>query len=90
MAEEQKKRKNPIQNTPDVYSNVAKINFNQHEFEVTFGLGSSNYEGIKPVVNMRMSPSFCKELVRVLQQNVDTFEKNFGEISDLAEQAMKQ
>ena len=70
----------PITNTPDVYTNVAKVNFNMHEFEITFGLGSSNYEGVRPVVNMRMSPTFAKEFINVLQTNIEAFEQNFGEL----------
>ena len=66
--------------TPEVYTNVAKVNYNQHEFELTFGLGSSNYEGVRPVVNMRMSPQFCKEFIEVLVQNMQGYEKTFGEM----------
>ena len=31
-------------------------------------MGKSNYEGVKPAVNVRMSPQFAKEFVKVLQE----------------------
>jgi len=80
MAKKEEPQQLPIQNTPDVYTNIAKVNFNMHEFEITFGLGSSNYEGVRPVVNMRMSPTFAKEFATVLLQNIEAFEQNFGEL----------
>ena len=43
-------------NIPEVYGNVANISYSPYEMEMTLGLISSNYEGIKPVVNVRMSP----------------------------------
>jgi len=46
----------------------------------TLGLGSSNYEGVKPAVNVRMSPQFAKELVKVLQENVDLYEQQVAKI----------
>jgi len=36
----------PAIQIPEIYSNVANIHFNQYEFEVTFGLGSANYENV--------------------------------------------
>ncbi len=45
---------------PEVYSNAVLTNMTPYEFEITLGLGSSNYEGVKPVVNVRMSPQFAK------------------------------
>jgi len=44
------------QQIPEVYTNTALLNFSPYEFEITLGLGSSNYEGVKPAVNVRMSP----------------------------------
>ncbi len=29
---------------------------------------------------MRMSPSFCKELIKVMQENMAGFEEHFGEV----------
>jgi len=68
------------QTIPEVYSNAVLTNMTPYEFEITLGLGSSNYEGVKPVVNVRMSPQFAKEFSNLLQQNVKMFEERFGEI----------
>ena len=65
---------------PEVYANTALTNFSPYEFETTMGLGSNNYEGVRPVVNIRMSPQFMKEFAEMLQENVQKYEENFGEI----------
>ena len=66
---------------PELYTNSAMVNFSPYEFEVTLGLGSSTYQGVRPVVNMRMSPQFAKELARILTENVAAYENNFGELA---------
>ena len=66
---------------PELYTNSAMINFSPYEFEMTLGLGSSTYQGIRPVVNVRMSPQFAKELARILSENVGVYENNFGELA---------
>ena len=35
---------------------------------------------IKPAVNVRMSPQFAKEFVKVLQGNVDLYEQHVAKI----------
>jgi hypothetical protein len=65
---------------PEVYTNAVKTNMTPYEFEITMGLGSNNYEGIRPVINVRMSPQFAKEFSELLQHNVKLFEEKFGEI----------
>jgi hypothetical protein len=65
---------------PEVYTNAVMTNMTPYEFEITLGLGSNNYEGIRPVINVRMSPQFAKEFTLLLQQNVKLFEEKFGEI----------
>ena len=65
---------------PEVYSNAGMVNFTPYEFEVTMGLGSSNYEGVRPVVNLRMSPQFMKEFAELLQANVKQYEERFGDL----------
>ncbi len=65
---------------PEVYTNAVMTNMTPYEFEITLGLGSNNYEGIRPVINVRMSPQFAKEFTQLLQQNVQMFEEKFGEI----------
>ena len=70
----------PQQQILEVYANAAIANISPYEFEITLGLGSSNYEGVRPVVNVRMSPQFAKEFSRILNENVQLFEEHFGEI----------
>ena len=65
----------PSESAPEVYINLAQVNFNPVEVELTCGLVSSNYEGVKPVVNIRMSPIFAKELVAILAQNMQKYEE---------------
>lgn len=65
---------------PEVYTNAVLTNMTPYEFEITLGLGSSNYEGVRPVVNVRMSPQFAKEFAELLQDNIKLFENKFGEI----------
>jgi len=65
---------------PEVYTNAVMTNMTPYEFEITLGLGSNNYEGIRPVINVRMSPQFAKEFSLLLQSNVNIFEEKFGEI----------
>ena len=66
---------------PELYTNSAMINFSPFEFEMTLGLGSSTYQGVRPVVNVRMSPQFAKELARILSENVAAYENNFGQVA---------
>jgi hypothetical protein len=66
---------------PEIYANAAIANISPYEFEITLGLGSSNYDGVKPVVNLRMSPQFAKEFSRILSENVKLYEDNFSSIS---------
>ncbi|TAL35945.1 MAG: DUF3467 domain-containing protein [Spirochaetes bacterium] len=68
---------------PEVYTNTAIVNFSPYEFELTFGLGSSNYQGIKPLVNVRMSPQFAKEFARIISENVKMYEQNIGAIVEV-------
>ena len=65
---------------PELYTNSAMVNFSPFEFEITLGLASSTYQGIRPVVNVRMSPQFAKELARILAENIAAYEGNFGEL----------
>jgi DNA-dependent RNA polymerase auxiliary subunit epsilon len=60
------------------YINETMVNVSPYEFEVTPGLASSNYEGVRPVVNLRMSPQFAREFVTALQNNIAEYEKKFG------------
>jgi len=76
------KREN-VQNIPipELYANAAMANISPYEFEITLGLGSSNYEGVRPVVNLRMSPQFARELTKILVDNVKLYEEKFGSVN---------
>jgi hypothetical protein len=78
--ESQIKTNTDTQSIPEVYTNAVLTNMTPYEFEITLGLGSSNYEGVRPVVNVRMSPQFAKEFAELLQNNIKLFEDKFGEI----------
>ena len=70
----------PAPPIPEVYANTAKIQASPYEFEITLGLGSSNYEGVKPTVNIRMSPVFAKEFAKLVVEHLNGYEANFGKI----------
>jgi len=74
------KTNNEQASIPEVYTNAVLTNMTPYEFEITLGLGSNNYEGVRPVVNVRMSPQFAKEFTQLLQNNIKMFEEKFGEI----------
>ena len=65
---------------PEVYTNAVMTNMTPYEFEITLGLGSNNYEGVRPVINVRMSPQFAKEFSDLLVNNIKLFEERFGQI----------
>lgn len=64
---------------PEVYANAALVSTSPYEFEITLGLGSANYEGVRPVVNLRMSPQFAREFAQLLVDNVHSYQEQFGE-----------
>lgn len=63
---------------PEIYANAANVNFSPFEFEITLGLASSNYQGVKPVVNIRLSPQFAREFASILYENVRIYADKFG------------
>ena len=63
---------------PEVYTNAALANISPYEFEITLGLASSNYDGVRPVVNLRMSPEFAKEFAGLLADNVKLYGERFS------------
>ena len=65
---------------PEVYSNEVMINTSPFEFEITLGLSSSNYQGVKPVANLRMSPQFAKEIAKVLVEKINVYQDSYGKI----------
>ena len=89
MAKNETEQQQAIQ-LPEIYTNTAMVNFNPYEFEVTIGLGSANYEGVKPVVNVRMSPQFAKEMAKILAENVARYEEMVGAIPQTEEAKKKK
>jgi hypothetical protein len=71
---------NQIAPLPEIYTNAALTNFSPYEFELTLGLRSANYDGVRPLANVRMSPQFAKEFAEVLLENVKIYEEHYGEI----------
>jgi len=65
---------------PEIYTNSAIVNINPYEFEITLGLGSGSYEGVRPLVNLRVSPQFIKEFSLSLARDINEYEEKFGEI----------
>lgn len=74
----------------ELYTNTALVNFSSYEFEITFGLGSSNYEGVRPVVNLRMSPQFAKEFAQIIGENVRLYEENIGKLPEQEKPVKRQ
>ena len=90
MAKTKEVIENQEHQIPEVYTNSGIVNFSPYEFEVTFGLGSSNYEGVRPVVNLRMSPQFAKEFARIITENVKRYEENIGNLPEEEKAGKKQ
>lgn len=61
----------------EIYSNAAMINISAYEFEITLGLESVHYDGVKPILNIRMSPQFAKDFLKRLNEKVEQYEKNW-------------
>ena len=55
--ETQIKTNTDTQSIPEVYTNAVLTNMTPYEFEITLGLGSSNYEGVRPGAALSLSKS---------------------------------
>lgn len=71
------------QGIPEVYANVVATNFNAYEFELTLGLASANWQGIRPMLNARISPQLAKELAKNLTESIRLYEEQIGEIPEM-------
>lgn len=82
--EEQQKKMN-IAISADVasgtYVNIAAVAHSSHEFVIDF---VSALPGMQPTVKSRiiMTPGNVKNLLGLLAQNVENYERQFGKISD--------
>lgn len=88
MAKPELEQKPAVQ-IPELYANTAIVHFNQYEFEVTMGLGGANYEGVRPAVNLRISPQFAKEFARIQMENVTQYEQMVGELPEAEKKSKK-
>lgn len=88
--EEQQKKMN-IALSPDVaggiYVNIAAIAHSQHEFVFDF---ISALPGMQPTVKSRviMTPGNVKNLLALLAQNVENYERQHGKIADPKQQGI--
>ena len=74
---------------PDFYINTAKILGSLYEFMFTFGLKSDPKKEPEDVAIIRMSPQHAKVFAKILIKNVETYEKDVGEIK-LPENLVKE
>ena len=75
-----------LTNSPDFregYANSVQINVSVWDFRLTFGRLQQQTPELVEVSNFQniyLSPQQAKALLMIMQQNVDNYEKAFGEI----------
>ncbi|HKD11709.1 MAG TPA: DUF3467 domain-containing protein [Thermoanaerobaculia bacterium] len=62
------------------YVNFANILHNPTEFVIDFGRMVPGRTDVKVLARVLMTPFHAKQLARALQQNLEIYEKNYGEI----------
>lgn len=62
------------------YANFANILHNPTEFVLDFGRVVPGRGDVKVVSRILTTPYHAKQLLRALQQNVELYERNYGEI----------
>ncbi len=62
------------------YVNFANILHNPTEFVLDFGRVVPGRSDVKVMARILTTPFHAKQLLRALQQNVEIYERNFGEI----------
>lgn len=62
------------------YVNFANILHNPTEFVIDFGRVVPGRNDVKVMARVLMTPFHAKQLLRALQQNIDLYERNYGEI----------
>jgi hypothetical protein len=66
------------------YSNWVMITYSPSEFIVDFGRFLPGLPKTKVYSRIIMTPQHVKNLLNVLQKNVSTYEKKFGEIKSIS------
>jgi hypothetical protein len=62
------------------YVNFANILHNPTEFVIDFGRVVPGRSDVKVMSRVLMTPFHAKQLARALGQNIDIYERNYGEI----------
>jgi len=62
------------------YINFANILHNPTEFVLDFGRVVPGRSDVKVLCRILTTPFHAKQLLRALQQNIEIYERNFGEI----------
>ena len=63
------------------YANFFEVGYNAFEFLLAFGQSYAN-EKVQRHTRLVMSPSYAKELLRVLTDSVREYEQDFGTIKE--------
>ena len=63
------------------YSNFATVIHSETEFLLDFGMFLPGRDAIRIGSRVVLAPKTAKQLLRVLQQNIQNYESKFGEIS---------
>ncbi len=64
-----------------VYANLAMVIHSDSEFLVDFGLIQPNRETVRIGSRVVMTPKTAKQLLLALNQNIQKYEEQFGEIA---------
>ena len=83
MAEENKKQieiEVPTDEMPGRYANLAVIAHSPNDFFLDMILMAPNTPKARVQSRIIMTPENAKQLLFALKQNIDNYEKNFGEI----------
>jgi len=87
MSDEEKKKL--LKEIPNYYTNSVNITSSIYEFMLTFALKSEPSIEPEPLLIIRMSPHHAKVFSRIFAKNVESYEKNIGEIK-LPEDLIKE
>ena len=63
---------------PEIYTNSVQTIISPYEFLLQMGLETQGK--VQSICNVRMSPQHAKILASILQQSIENYEKNIGEI----------
>jgi hypothetical protein len=73
-----------------IYSNLAIINHTPAEFVIDFVRFFPGVPKARVHARIVMTPQHAKSFVRALEENVEKYEKSFGEIKMLGDQKAKE